>query len=86
MQELVRGRELIAAVEANLETATLEVGRRLRLDDVIVVEWTINYGDETGISVANAVVSTSRLTRTHTQLCEGHDCRRAVIIQRAGGC
>lgn len=45
MQELVRGRELIGTVEGNFEVATLEVGRRLKLNDVVVVEWTINYGD-----------------------------------------
>ncbi len=27
------------------EHSTLEVGRRLQLDDVVVVEWTCNYGD-----------------------------------------
>jgi len=46
MKELVQGRELIANIEGNFETVTLEVGRRLRLGDVVVVEWTINYGDD----------------------------------------
>ncbi len=46
MEEVVRGRALIGAVEGNFEAVTLEVGRRLRLGDVIVVEWTINYGDD----------------------------------------
>ncbi len=45
MGEIVRGRELIGAVEGNFEALTLEVGRRLRLDDIIVVEWSVNYGD-----------------------------------------
>ncbi len=46
MEEIVRGRALIGAIEGNFEAVTLEVGRRLRLGDVIVVEWTINYGDD----------------------------------------
>ena len=46
MEEVVRGRDLIARVEGNFAELTLEVGRRLRLaEDVIVVEWTCNYGD-----------------------------------------
>ena len=35
----------IAEVEGNFPELTLEVGRRHRLDDVVVVEWTCNYGD-----------------------------------------
>lgn len=46
MREVVRGRNLIASVEGNFPELTLEVGRRLNLnDDTIVVEWTCNYGD-----------------------------------------
>ena len=46
MSEVVRGRHLIAAVEGNFAELTLEVGRRLYLDDeLIVVEWTCDYGD-----------------------------------------
>jgi hypothetical protein len=46
MEEVVRGRDLIARVEGNFAQLTLEVGGRLHLDDdVIVVEWTCNYGD-----------------------------------------
>jgi hypothetical protein len=46
MGEVVRGRDLICRVEGNFAELTLEVGRRLHLDDnVIVVEWTCNYGD-----------------------------------------
>jgi hypothetical protein len=46
MNEVVKGRELIAAVEGNFPELTLEVGRRLYLnDDVVVVEWSCNYGD-----------------------------------------
>ena len=45
MQEAVHGSQLIGDVEGNFEELTLEVGRRLKLDDVIVVEWTCNYGD-----------------------------------------
>ena len=45
MGEIVRTRRLIAEVEGNFPELTLEVGRRLRLGDVIVVEWTCDYGD-----------------------------------------
>ena len=45
MSEIVRSRGLIADVEGNFPELTLEVGRRLRLNDVVVVEWTCNYGD-----------------------------------------
>ena len=46
MEEIVRGRERISAVEGNFETVTLEVGRRLCFENIIVVEWSINYGDD----------------------------------------
>ena len=45
MGEVVRTRQLVADVEGNFPELTLEVGRRLRIDDVIVVEWTCDYGD-----------------------------------------
>ena len=45
MGEIVRTRQLIADVEGNFPELTLEVGRRIHLGDVIVVEWTCNYGD-----------------------------------------
>jgi len=45
MGEIVRSSALIASVEGNFPELTLEVGRRLHLDDVVVVEWTCNYGD-----------------------------------------
>ena len=45
MGEIVRTRQLIADIEGNFPELTLEVGRRLRLDDVLVVEWTCDYGD-----------------------------------------
>jgi hypothetical protein len=45
MGEIVRTRQLVADVEGNFPELTLEVGRRIRLDDVVVVEWTCNYGD-----------------------------------------
>ncbi len=45
MGEIVRTRHLIAEVEGNFPELTLEVGRRHRLNDVVVVEWTCNYGD-----------------------------------------
>ncbi len=45
MGEIVRTRQLIADVEGNFPELTLEVGRRMHLGDVVVVEWTCNYGD-----------------------------------------
>ena len=45
MGEIVRTSKLVADVEGNFPELTFEVGRRLMLDDVIVVEWTCNYGD-----------------------------------------
>ncbi len=45
MGEIVRTSKLICSVEGNFAELTLEVGRRLRLADVVVVEWTCNYGD-----------------------------------------
>ena len=45
MGEIVRTSRLIADVEGNFPELTLEVGRRLQLDDVVVVEWTCDYGD-----------------------------------------
>jgi len=45
MGEIVRSRRLVADVEGNFPELTLEVGRRLHLKDVVVVEWTCNYGD-----------------------------------------
>jgi SnoaL-like domain len=45
MGEIVRTAALVAGVEGNFPELTLEVGRRLQLDDVVVVEWTCNYGD-----------------------------------------
>jgi hypothetical protein len=45
MGEIVRTSELIGSVEGNFPELTLEVGRRLLMPDVVVVEWTCNYGD-----------------------------------------
>jgi hypothetical protein len=45
MGEIVRTSRLIAEVEGNFPELTLEVGRRVRLGDIVVVEWTANYGD-----------------------------------------
>jgi hypothetical protein len=44
MGEVVRGADRIGQVEGNFPEFTLEVGRRFTLGDVIVVEWTANYG------------------------------------------
>ncbi len=45
MNEIVRSSKLIADVEGNFPELTLEVGRRLRTDGAVVVEWTCDYGD-----------------------------------------
>jgi hypothetical protein len=45
MGEVVRSSRLIADIEGNFPELTLEVGRRLHLDDIVVVEWTCDYGD-----------------------------------------
>jgi hypothetical protein len=45
MGEVVRTSRLVADVEGNFAELTLAVGRRLHLDDVVVVEWTCDYGD-----------------------------------------
>jgi hypothetical protein len=45
MGEIVRGRELIGQVEGNFEELTLAVGARRRLGDLLIVEWSNDYGD-----------------------------------------
>jgi len=45
MGEIVRGRDLIAAVEGNFEELTLAVGNRRRFGDFLLVEWSADYGD-----------------------------------------
>jgi hypothetical protein len=45
MGEIVRGRELIGAVEGNFEELTLAVGERRRFGDFLLVEWSNDYGD-----------------------------------------
>jgi hypothetical protein len=45
MGEVVRGRELIGAVEGNFEELTLAVGQRRRFGDFLIVEWSNDYGD-----------------------------------------
>jgi len=45
MREVVRGRELVAAVKGNFEALTLKVGRRLQAAGVVAVVWGANYGD-----------------------------------------
>ena len=45
MGEVVRTSRLVADVEGNFAELTLAVGRRLHLYDVVVVEWTCDYGD-----------------------------------------
>ncbi len=43
--ERVDGRERIAEVESHFVGLRLGVGRRYRLGDVVVVEWSTDYGD-----------------------------------------
>jgi len=45
MGEAVHSRRLVAEVEGNFPELRLEVGRRLLLEDIVVVEWTCDYGD-----------------------------------------
>jgi hypothetical protein len=45
MGELVRGRDLIGAVEGHFEGLTLAVGERRRFGDFLLVEWSSDYGD-----------------------------------------
>jgi hypothetical protein len=45
MGEIVRTRRLVAEVEGNFPELALAVGRRLYLDDLVLVEWTCDYGD-----------------------------------------
>jgi hypothetical protein len=45
MGEVVRTSRLVADIEGNFPELTLAVGRRLRFEDVVVVEWTCDYGD-----------------------------------------
>ena len=45
MGEVVRSRALVAEIESTFSTLSLAVGRRLQLGDVVVVEWTCDYGD-----------------------------------------
>ena len=43
--EVVRGRDLIGAIEGNFEELTLAVGKRRRFGDFLLVEWSADYGD-----------------------------------------
>jgi hypothetical protein len=43
--ELIRGRARIAEVESHLEGLRLGVGRRSACGDILVVEWSADYGD-----------------------------------------
>ena len=45
MGEIVRGRELIGAVEGNFGELTLAVGERRRFGGFLLVEWSNDYGD-----------------------------------------
>jgi len=43
--ELIRGRARIAEVELHFEGLRLGVGRRLACGDILIVEWSADYGD-----------------------------------------
>jgi hypothetical protein len=45
MGEVVRGRDLIGAVEGHFEEFRLAVGERRRFGDFLLVEWSADYGD-----------------------------------------
>jgi hypothetical protein len=45
MGEIVRGRDLIGAVEGHFEEFRLAVGDRRRFGDFLLVEWSADYGD-----------------------------------------
>jgi hypothetical protein len=45
MGEVVRGAQRVALVEEHFPQLTLAVGRRWHLGDLVVVEWTCDYGD-----------------------------------------
>jgi hypothetical protein len=45
MGEVVVGADLVASVEGNFPELTLAIGRRIQANDVVVVEWTCDYGD-----------------------------------------
>jgi hypothetical protein len=45
MKEQVKGSSLIGKVEGNFKELTLAVGRRHSCGNVLVVEWSNNYGD-----------------------------------------
>ena len=48
--DIVLGRELLAEVPGNLPAPMLEVDRHLRLDDVLVVEWSGDYFYWSGVA------------------------------------
>jgi hypothetical protein len=45
MEEIVRGREQIGAVEGHFEEFRLAVGERRQFGDFLLVEWSADYGD-----------------------------------------
>jgi hypothetical protein len=45
MGEVVRGRDLIGAVEGHFEDFRLAVGERHHFGDFLLVEWSADYGD-----------------------------------------
>ncbi len=45
MREVVRGRDMIGAVEGHFEDFRLAVGERRHFGDFLLVEWSADYGD-----------------------------------------
>ena len=45
MGEVVHGRQLVGEIEGTFEQLTLAVGARYRLENLLVVEWSNDYGD-----------------------------------------
>jgi hypothetical protein len=56
--EVIDGRARISEVESHFEGLRLGVGRRYRLGDTLVVEWSTDYGD--GRVYRNVTVATLR--------------------------
>jgi hypothetical protein len=77
MGEVVRGSKIIGEIEGNFPELTLEVGRRLHLDnDIIVVEWTCNYGD--GRLYRNVTIADLGVRSSQVQAREMAAVRRSI--------
>jgi hypothetical protein len=86
MGEIVHTSRLIAKVEGNFPELTLEVGRRMQVDDAVVIEWTANYGD--GRPYRNVTIGReagSRYRVSWAFILEPIDDTSTRLITRAGG-